>query len=207
METDIQLKIRNHYKGIPYGAVQRDSPRSSNHGFKNVKGRPHEVESIPELQDSAALKAAILAISEASTPFFTIGCESKLNHEGDVYWKRGFVEFAFNYPRLVADAQNYFKLFFDFNFHVFESNFDLPVQFGWELEGATFLEKKCDGFSVCVWTTTKDLKDEAQTEDVWSQAILFLTEFLKQQPAFPLPMIYLPPAAAVAEKVTSADRD
>jgi hypothetical protein len=94
-----------------------------------------------------------------------------------------------------------------FNFHVFESNFDRPVQFSWELEGATFLEKKCDGFSVCVWITTKDLKDEALTEDVWSQAILFLTEFLKQQPAFPLPMIYLPPAAAVAEKVTSADRD
>lgn len=200
MEIDIQLKIRNYYKGIPYGPVQRDSFGSSNHGFKNVKGRPDEVETIPELQDSPAFKAAILAISEASTPFFTIGCESKLNHEGDVCWKRGFVEFAFNYTRLVADAQNYFKLFFDFNFEVFESNFDQPVYFSWELEGATFVEKKCDGFSVCVWITTKDLKDEAQTEETWNQAVLFLTQFLKKQPVFPLPMIYLPPASAGPRK-------
>ena len=191
MQTDIQLKIRNYFKAIPYGAVERESSRSSNHGFKNVKGRPKEAEAIPELQHNDALKSAILRLNETTTPFFTIGCESKMNNEGGVWWMRGYIEFAFNYPQLVTDAQNYFKLFYDFNFSVFDSKLDEPVQFSWELEGAAFRDNiRCDGFSVTVWITTKDLPDERQTRGAWERAVLFLTDFLKRQPPIRLPMIY-----------------
>lgn len=189
MQTDIQLRIRNYFKGIPYGPVDRGDGHP-NHGFKSLKGKPEEAALIAEVRDNKVLRAALVRINARDTPFFTIGCEKKFNHEHGVFWARGFLEFAFNYPELAADAQNYFKQFYDFNFHLFDEKFDEPVQFSWELEGAAFRESGTNGFSACIWITTKDLSDEAETRRVWEKAVRFLTDYLAQQRALPLRMIY-----------------
>jgi len=182
MQTRVTLEIRNFSKPIEYAPVERDTPRNSNHGFRNVKGRPDEALLIPELQYNETLKNAILAISNRPTPFFTMGCEQSLNEKESLHWMRGFIELAFNHRDLIVDAQSYFKLFFDFNFAVFDNNFDLPVTFSWQLEGAELGDLR--GFSVAIWITTGDLKDASTAQQVWEASVQFLTQFLRSVPTW-----------------------
>jgi len=137
---------------------------------------------IPELEHNEVLKNAVLALNQRDTPFFTMGCDQSLNAENGLHWMRGFIEVAFNHRDLLSDAQNYFKLFFDFNFSVFEKKIDLPVTFSWQLEGAILGELK--GFSAAIWITTDDMKDGPTAQRVWETSVQFLTQYLMTVPSW-----------------------
>jgi len=114
--TTVFLSMKNGGKGIPCGGADEDRPDGSrNHGFKSLKSNPAEIEAIPEAQGITALKNALIALNAADSPFFTEGCKKAFGKNDSGHWVSGYLEFAFNYGELVADAAFYFKLFFPFN--------------------------------------------------------------------------------------------
>jgi len=191
MQTTIQLVLRNYKKEIPYMAEDRGGG-NANHGFMNLKGKPEQAASIAEVQDNEHLKRAIITINEINTPFFTVGCEKSLNQKDEIFWMRGFIEFAFNHRELVADFRNYFEVFVDFNHFIWQRKFEQPVVYSWEIEGALFRKVNSDGFSVAVWITTGDLSAAAETQRVWESAVDIFGEYLAQCPRVQSPMIYTP---------------
>jgi len=171
------LVLRNRTKGIPYLGVKRD--RSTNHGFVALKGKPAgEARKIAEAGDVEAVARCLERLNHADTGFFTVGCEKAFNVDGDVHWAKGYVEFALNSIELASDAQQYFKLFFEFNHRLFAKNFNLPVQYGWELEGAMFQTTDTSGFTATVWVTTDVCPMEGEARELWSRALDELTDFL-----------------------------
>lgn len=183
--------MRHYIKTIPYKAEKRET--SENHGFKLLKGRLDEIRSIPEVQDIQELHDALADINHPDTPFFSTGCEKKFNQENGIFWVRGFVEFAFNHPELALDAVNYFKLFFKFNWHVWEKQFDIPLRFHFEMDGADFVVIGKEGFSVCVWITTDDLQTADEAKNVWCKGVRFFSQFLRSISKPQTPTIYQSP--------------
>ncbi|HEV7894035.1 MAG TPA: hypothetical protein VGP08_25695 [Pyrinomonadaceae bacterium] len=186
---ELLLLINDHFKTVPYQAVDRGNGHP-NHGFKVIKGTLEEAAKIAEVQDEEHLKNALIKINDHSTALFTIGCEKAFNQDGTEFWARGFLEFAFNYPQLVDDAQNYFKLFFNFNEYLRDRKFNEPVRYQWELEGNRFVDVGCDGFSVVVWITTAIFNNPEEPRRVWGIAVDHLTEYLENIKAISAPSIY-----------------
>ncbi len=170
------LTIRQHLKGIPYGAGNHPDG-SRNHGFRRLKGHPDLVSSIPEVTGWNAIADALRYLNAWETPFFTVGCEKAINQHEGKYWARGYLEFAFNYVESVVDAASYFPVFFHFN-RALHSEQPSRCSFEFELEGAHFLDGPVDGFSVTVWINTPLCPDEATAKAEWSNALAFLVRFL-----------------------------
>ena len=148
-----------------------------------------------EARDDDALREAILRINNPKTPFFTVGCEKAFNRElgqggSEAFWAKGYLEFSFNYRDIVTDACNYFTLFFRFNKAVVSQKFDENVWFHWELDGASFLDGGCHGWTCCVWIQTGDCPSEAESKRVWHAALNFLATFLDGVEPVTLPTIY-----------------
>jgi len=184
-ESILVLSIRNRTKAVPYPGSGIRADGHENYGFKPLKGRIGEVESIPEVQDNPALSNALKALNDESGLFFTIGCEKSCNQESAGFWMRGFLEFSFNYIELVTDAQNYFKLFFDFTHLFWELPPEAVVQYHFELEGSTFTNVSVNGFTVVVWITTLPLPTEEATKKAWAWALDTLVKYLKSLPINP----------------------
>ncbi len=189
MDTNLILSIVPRTKTIPYEA-QTHPDGSNNYGFKPLKGRLGEIATIPEIQDLCALRETLEAINHPATALFSIGCEKAFNQLPNGFWAKGFVEFAFNHPDLALDASYCFKLFFDFNHMVWDRQFDLPLQYHFELEGAHFLSVDRHGYTTCVWLTTLVLPTADEAKDVYSRGLRFLADFLRQIPCQPLSTIY-----------------
>lgn len=170
--------IEPRSKAVPY-PVDLDDGRT-NQGFKDIKGDPDAAAAIAEVQDCPSLRDALIALNAAETHFFTVGCEKSLNEYEGKFWKRGYLEFSFNYAELVADARLYFTLFFHFNQAAPVRDF-LPkhsVHFGWELQGCRFKKTDAAGFTCAVWITTDDCATAEECERVWDEAVDLLVGFL-----------------------------
>lgn len=174
MQTSVMLSINNRTRVIP----GTDSDHSAEMKFKPLKGRVEDVAEIPEVRDSDALKQALERINSSSTAFFTVACAKACNSEAGRFWARGSIEFAFNYVEIVRDSPNYFLLFEQFNRHVLEAQFDVPVDFNFQLEGAHFAAISAVGYTARVWITTAEFAAIEQAQKVWNQSIGFLTDFL-----------------------------
>jgi hypothetical protein len=174
----LPLIIEQRSKAIPYPAELDDG--RTNHGFKDVKGNPEAIDAIAEIQDCRSLRDALQALNAPETQFFTVGCEKALNEHDGKFWKRGYLEFSFNYAELVRDAVSYFMLFFHFNQAPPIREF-LPkqsVQFAWELQGCRFKKAGVGGFTCCVWITTGDYPTAPACEAAWDEAVDLLAGFL-----------------------------
>jgi hypothetical protein len=184
--TEMRLTIRNRGKGVPYGGsgIPREDG-SANYGFKALKGKREEAALINEVQDEPHFRDALVAINDLSTPFFTVGCEKSFNQDEEGHWAKGYIEFAFNYCELAGDAQWYFKLFFDLNHFVWQGQFNEPVRFHFELEGAHFSAGNCAGYTLTVWITTAFMPTAEEVREIWGKSVDLLVEFLKQYPAEP----------------------
>jgi hypothetical protein len=177
------LSIKNGGKGIPYGGASEDRPDGSrNHGFKRLRSKLGEIAAIPEAQGIAALENALIALNAPASPFFTVGCEKAFGKNDSGHWIRGYLEFAFNYGELVADAKFYFKLFFLFNHWYWKQKQQAGIQYNFELEAATFLDANVSGFTITAWiyAGTYPTKELAQT--AWEGALDTLVTFLKEHP-------------------------
>jgi len=172
----LTLTINQRPKPVPYHAVKRED--GENHGFQNVKGNPAAAAAIAEAQDDEALRDALVRINARETNFFTIGCEKSFNQDGSDYWTRGFIEFAFNYCELVGDAKYYFPVFFHFNRRLLQEKFPHRVHFEWQLEGNTFAEVNCDGYSLVVWITTEEFATDEESRRAWQDSVRILADHL-----------------------------
>lgn len=179
------LTIRNRYKGIPYGGGTRDGS-SINHGFKPLKAAENPATSVPEAHDDPPLTQAINAVNAPQTSFFTVGCEKSLNPQADgKYWKRGYLEIAFNDTALCNDSRNYFALFQEFSAHLHKTGFRSSLAIEWELEAAHFIAANIGGWTVTVWITTALVNTVAEAEQLWAVGLATLVEFLVTQ-SFPV---------------------
>lgn len=189
MITELILTLKNRTKTIPYVSERREDG-TVNHGFHILKNRPEAVGSILETQDQKTLRQALSVINEASTPFFTVGCEKDINRSSEGFWVRGYLEFSFNDPETAACADRYFQVFFDFNRLVWAAQFDLPVQYHFELEGAEFQKVQIHGFTAAVWITTLCFPTADDAWSPWNRAVLFFADFLASCKCEPKPGIY-----------------
>lgn len=188
MQTNIILSLTDRTISIPYpGTDRKDAPHD---GFRILKRRPEEVETIPAAKDSAALKNALVKINAGTTPFFTVACRMSCNGQPGGCWVRGYLEFSFNYADIAKDSPNYFLLFEQFNRYVREANFDLPVDFNFELSNAHFTEVPFAGHTACIWITTSEVPAMDAALMAWNQSVGLLADFLGNFEKPPLPAIY-----------------
>jgi hypothetical protein len=188
MQTNLILSIKCSTKSIPSDGGEHGA--GTDHGFKPLKGRPDEAATIPEVQDSAALKYALVKINDSAIPFFTAGCALSINHASSGFWAKGYLEFSFNHIEIAKDSPNYFLLFEQFNTYVRSSDFNLAVDFNFQLEGAHFLEIAADGHTATVWITTAEFPDSDNAHKTWNQSVRLLADFLGSFENPPLPAIY-----------------
>ena len=181
-ESIVTLKLSKQAKTIPYPSQERDSFKSSNHGFKVLKGKPQDISLIPEAKDNQHIIKALEIINDERIAFFSVGCEKAFNYKPEYgHWARGYIEFSYNAVELVKDARNYFGLFYQFNDAIWEHQFNLPVRFDWEFDRAIFTDADNQtGFSCAVWITTNDLQSAEDAKYVWQVSLDFLAGFLGQ---------------------------
>lgn len=141
--------------------------------------------SVPEARDDPALARAINVLNHTSTLFFTVGCEKALNQDGGQFWKKGYLEFAFNDAELCSDSRNYFVLFQGFSQHLHRAHFSTPIMFEWEFEGAHFLDANVGGWTVAVWVTTPMVSTAQEAEQLWASGLEVLAAALKDE-TFPI---------------------
>lgn len=185
METNLVLTLNNHTTVIPYPAMDREE--WPHQGFRPLKGNTEEVVSIPAVKDNAALRQALVKINDPTSPFFTIACRKFLNSMQGGFWVRGYIEFSFNYLDIARDSPNYFLLFEQFAKFITASNFDLPVDFNFEIRDARFVDMQTDGHTVCVWITTGEYPADEGALMGWNQSVGLLAEFLGnfEKPSLP----------------------
>jgi hypothetical protein len=177
------LSIRFDAKAVPYGPDP--GPRedgSQNFGFKNVKCNANAVAEIPELATDPALKSILLTISGAECGLFSIGCLSHDLIEPNGHQVTGYLEFAINSKALAGDAQNYFKLFFDFGKFLRQNKFDQRVALHWELRPATFHEVNAFGMTCSIIVNTHFHPSMLEARECWNESLAALEVFLANYP-------------------------
>ena len=175
MNATALLSLNNHTKIIPPGSSDKPAAPSR---FRLLKGRPEAAAGIAGAEASGALKDALVKINADTTPFFTTGCGRSCNGQTGGFWTRGYIDFAFNYIEIAKDSPNYFLLFEQFNRHILESAFDVPVEFNFQLEAAHFEKIAAVGYTTCVWITTAEFPSPDESQKAWNQGICFLKDFL-----------------------------
>jgi hypothetical protein len=187
------LSIRERMKSIPYfgdGVKRLDG--HANYGFKNLKMDPSGIESIPELTSDADLKALVARVNAPLTGVLSVGCASGPISEASQGSRfTGYVEFALNSASLVADARNYFPVFFDFNKVLYQKKMS-DVRFEWQLEQANFFERNTCGFSCAVQIDTKFVSDIVDARTLWGLAVGALGELLGAIPSTRSDLLYRP---------------
>jgi hypothetical protein len=191
--SNLYMTIRNRGKSIPYGSGNRPDG-STNHGYKRLKGNVDLAASIPEAQEMDYLHDALVRLNDPNTAFFSVGCEKSVDVSERGTAVAGYLELAFNFAELAADAQYYFKLFFQFSGLMAQSpNESAKVRYVFELEPAHFHDGPVDGFTVTVWIATTFLPTREQAIQEWGRALSALVSFLEGLSVKPdLTPIYAP---------------
>jgi len=178
------LTIRHRGKGIPYGGngeIREDG--DANYGFKYVKGNETALRQIPELARDPALLQLALAINASTTGLFTVGCVSGPVDDDRGHRDSGYMEFSINSRSAIANAQNYFPIFFHFDRFLHEAEFSAPTSFNWELEGATFLERdQSAGFTCSITINTHYSPTREEATHLWAESLEALGYFLQSVP-------------------------
>jgi hypothetical protein len=175
------LAISQRGKAIPYGPVNRGSD-GQNRGYSTLKGNLAAIPDVPEARDDDALRLVLYAINPPETAFFTIGCDSGPAQESDGFRRYGYIEFAFDDLPRVSEAASYFPPFFYFS-QLWHRHADGHVAyFTWEIEGASFWELKCDGFTCSVTVNTEFYDTNDAALECWAHCLDLLTTQLLAVP-------------------------
>ena len=186
------LSIRHRAKPIPYGGdgVLREDG-DANYGFKYDKGDEAALRAIPELAKDSALLDLALAINSHQTGLFSVGCVSGPIDDDQGHRDSGYIEFAINSKSAIADAKNYFPIFFHFDRFLHTSNFSAPTSFNWELEGATFTEySNSSGFTCTIFINTGYSATREEATHIWAESLGALAHFLQSVPSESSDFIY-----------------
>jgi hypothetical protein len=177
------LEIAHGGKGIPYGGTGEVRPDGgANHGFKNLKSDIARLADVPEVADDAPLRDLIFAINQPMTGLFSVGCLSGDVSEPQGNRVTGYIEIAFNSKTMVADAGNYFPLFFHFARMLHDHQFNDQVGFAWVLEGAAFVEADANGFTMTIYVNTGFFGSKDEARSCWGRALEALTVYLGSIP-------------------------
>lgn len=177
------LSLLQEVKCIPYGGsgvLRVDG--DGNFGFKDLKGKPELLASVPELIRDGALLRLVEAINRNETGLFSIGCVSGPVEEGNRFRHSGYVEICINSAAAIADARAYFPFWFHFDGLLHRNAFKGKVAFDWELQPATFLEAKAVGFTCSIFVNTHYSKNRDDADATWSEALSILGAFLGSIP-------------------------
>lgn len=173
------LSLNHEHKTIPYGGTgDKREDGDANYGFKDVKGDNTLISSIPELQRDAALMALVRAINAPQTGIFSIGCVSYGIEEKSHFRHSGYIEFALNSASLIADAGNYFPLFFEFERLLDESGFSHRVEFNWELYFSSFIDKGVSGYTCRINLNTYFSETRQAAQQAWEDMLEVLGTYL-----------------------------
>lgn len=183
----VGLTIGHGGKGIPYGGYRNgetnEDGTAKNRGFVNLKGRLHLLNDVPELVENPVLFELVEAINQPETGLVSVGCAGwDTSGQAGPRWS-GYIEFAINSAEMIADARNYFPLFFHFDKMLHDSGFDQVVTYNWELEGASFWPAKADGFTCTIWVHTPSAPSIEEAKEAWQQALDPLIPFLGGYPS------------------------
>lgn len=186
------MKVANHTnvliidqsgKGIPYGGTGELRPDgNANYGFKNLKGHPERIATIPELEADDALRDIVTSINLPGSAFATVGSGSWPVDEDEGNRVTGYVEFAFNSAVQAADAGSYFPVFFHFDRALHTLKFVDRVHFRWELMGARFVMLQISGFTVSVTINTDFYPSIDEARAAWRSGLDFLMNYLTHVP-------------------------
>lgn len=179
-----QLSLNHKHKGVPYGGlgeVREDG--DANYGFKDIKGNIALLLEIPELKRDQALLSLVQAINAPSTDLFSVGCVSGPVDDENGFRYSGYVEFSINSAPAIADAKNYFLIFFHFDRLLNENAFLGKVAYNWELQPVTFIDAKASGLTCSVFVNTHYSKTKSDAEAAWSEALGILDYYLGSIPS------------------------
>lgn len=179
MHNHTVLAIDNSGKGVPYGRADRGDGEV-NHGFRVLKGRPERLSEIPELATDPAMRSLLQTINVAEGGLFSIGCLSSAFRDERGHGRTGYVEFALDSDQWVTDASNYFPIFFHFDRELFQQNYADPMNFTWELMGASFYPANVDGFTATVYLNTAGLPSSGEVDRVWTRGLGILEAHLSR---------------------------
>jgi hypothetical protein len=171
------LSLRHDGKGIPYfgdGVLRKDG--DANYGFKNLKIRPDELDSVPELRDPG-LRSLVQSMNSNDSPLFSVGCVSGLVDEAKGHRFMGYIEFALNSKLLVQDASNYFPLFFHFDRFLHKSKFRESVRLEWELMPARFADVAINGFTCTIWINPDPSASVEGATETWNNTLKTIESF------------------------------
>lgn len=153
-----------------------------------LKGCVENVQQIPEANKDHALARILTRINKSETPFFTVGCVSAPVSGESGHRVTGYVEISFNDAQLVADAVNYFAIFWRFTNRLKQTKSTERVTLHWELQGASFLDVNCVGMtcSIIVNTHFSPTPEEART--CWTNVLEVLGDELESTQDFEVRM-------------------
>lgn len=186
------LSISQQVKSVPYGPAQRED--SINHGFQSLKGRPVSVDAIPEVMEDPALAPPLKAINALGSAFFSVGCVSGKVDDESGHRTSGYVEFSLNSIEGIANAANYFPIFFWFQKTLEKNQFDIAVTFDWELQGAGFVDltPTAHGFTCTIYVNTHYCASREEADENWADSLAFLGHYLGSIPVDRVDYIYPP---------------
>ena len=129
-----------------------------------------------------ALKNALLTLNQKETIFFTAACEKSCNQRGSGFWKKGYVELAFNDRKLAGNAAYYFHLFYAFNHNWFwKQKHEAVVHYHFELEITNFWKQQFEAFTVTVWSYTEVMPSDERAQTAWDWALNTFVDFMRTQ--------------------------
>lgn len=178
-----QLSLNQKHKVVPYGGsgeIREDG--DANYGFKDIKGNPALLLEIPELKLDRQLMGLVHAIGNSQTGIFSIGCVSGPVEDQNGFRHSGYIEFSLNSASAIADARNYFPLFFHFDCMLHEGQFPGKVAFDWELQPVTFIDANANGFTCTIIVNTHYSATKEEAEAAWADALSVLQYFLGNIP-------------------------
>ncbi len=187
------LALNHKSKSVPYGGngCLRDDG-DANYGFKLIKGNLELLETIPELKRDGALSNLVAAINGPQTGLFSIGCVSGPVADKSGHRYSGYVELTLNSVSAIADARNYFPMFFHFDCWLNEDHPKSAVSYDWELQPATFTESqsRATGFTCSITINTHYVRTADEALQAWGESLERLATFLSQIPPPSPDLIY-----------------
>ena len=167
------LSIRERGKVVPYPG---DHGRFDL-GFRDLKGRPELVDTLPGLDADPALRALLKAMNGTATGLFSVACACDAVHVERGHRHSGYVEFALNSQYGVQQAENYFPVFVAFQRYLHLHRFE-RASFDWEIEDAAFTAVNVYGFTCSVHVHTDHVDSAAMARADWEKALEILGQGL-----------------------------
>ena len=124
----------------------------------------------------------IRAINTPQTGIFSIGSVSDSHEDKHHFRHSGYIEFSFNSVTHIADAVNYFPLFFNFERLLNDKEFVFKVEFNWVLQPATFIDKGIWGYTCTIFLNTYFSETKSEAENVWKETLDLLGKYLSSIP-------------------------